>query len=129
MELVTKVIGQGKNERQFSSLTQLRHDLVHSTTILEMEKIYIGFQTEEVNELPLHYSYMPWRDCLDSGQPVRYLGRDYFTSQGVDVEWQLLAWIRSIIDYHLFVGEVLYRFMKSNTVDDVGVQLSVSPRS
>ncbi|MDT3776690.1 hypothetical protein PJI16_03840 [Nitrospira sp. MA-1] len=129
MELVERVVARGKNERQFSSLTQLRHDLVHSTTILEMEKIFIGFQTGEVNELPLHYSHMPWRDCLVSGQPVRYLGRDYFTSKGVDIEWQLLAWILSVIDYHLFVGEALYKFMKSNSVDDVGVQLSVNPRS
>lgn len=123
-DLISKIVDRGNNGDRLSSLIQLRHDLIHSTAALEMEKIYIGYQTGEINELPLHYSYMPWRDCSENGQPLRYLGREYFTSQRIDIEWQLLTWIRAVVDYHLFVGERLYEFMMSNTVDDVGVRLS-----
>lgn len=127
VELLEKIVGFGENEKEFLALTQLRHDLVHSTAAIEMEKIYVGYNTGEVNELPLHYSYMPWRDCLESGQPQRYLGREYFTSSGVDIEWQLLLWIHSVIKYHLCVGAELYEFFKSNTVDDAGASLLTRP--
>jgi hypothetical protein len=123
-DLIAKIVHHGDNVDHLSSLIQLRHDLTHNTAALEMEKLYVGYQTGEINELPLHYSYMPWRDCSENGQPSRYLGREYFTSQGEDIEWQLLAWIRVVVDYHLYVGERLYEFMVSNTINDVGVRLS-----
>ncbi|MDV6343809.1 hypothetical protein [Nitrosomonas sp. Is37] len=121
--LVKGIVERITREKEFHSLIQLRHDIVHSTTALEMEKIYVGNKTGEVNELPLCYSFMPWRDCLESGQPLRYLGRDYFVGYGMDIEWQLLNWIRAVIDYHLFVGAALYGFLTSNLAEDTGVQL------
>lgn len=122
-QLLAKIVGFGESEKEFPALVQLRHDLVHSTAALEMEKIYLGCSTDEVNGLPLHYSFMPWRDCLGSGQPERYLGREYFTSAGVDIEWQLFLWINSVIKYHLSVGMELYEFLKVNTVDDTGASI------
>lgn len=122
-EQAQEIINLSKSEKEFSSLIQLRHDLIHSTTALEMEKIYAGYQTGEVNGLPFHYSYMPWRDCSESGQPLRYLGRDYFAVGGVDIEWQLLNWIQAVVKYHLAVGAILYEFLTSRTIANTGVQL------
>lgn len=76
------------------SLIQMRHDLIHSTAALEMEKVYVGYGTGEVKDLPLHYSFIPWRDCTETGQPDRYLRRDDFASSGVDIEFQLPAWLK-----------------------------------
>ncbi len=106
-----------------SSLIQFRHDLVHSTAALELEKIYVGCQTGEINELPLHYAFVPWRDCNANGQPIRYLGREYFTSGGVDMESQLLCWTKSVISLHLYTGEQLLDFLKEQTKDDIKVEL------
>jgi hypothetical protein len=123
LEHVHEIVNLGENEKEFPSLIQLRHDLIHSTTVLEMEKIYVGYQTGEVNGVPFHYSYMPWRDCSETGQPLRYLGRDYFTAGGVDIEWQLLIWIEAVVRYHLAVGATLYEFLTSRTIADTGVKL------
>ncbi|UUY07725.1 hypothetical protein LRS11_18175 [Pseudomonas sp. J452] len=106
-----------------SSLIQFRHDLVHSTAALELEKIYVGCQAGEINELPLHYAFVPWRDCNANGQPIRYLGREYFTSGGVDMESQLLCWTKSVISLHLYTGEQLLDFLKEQTKDDIKVEL------
>jgi len=122
-DLMRKIIDLSEGEKEFASLIQLRHDVIHSTAVIEMEKIYAGYRTREVNELPLHYSYMPWRDCSETGQPLRYLGRDYFIAGGVDIEWQLLSWIKAVIKYHLAIGAILHQFLVSGTIDDTGVQL------
>ncbi|MGK7931695.1 MAG: hypothetical protein AB4041_09705 [Microcystaceae cyanobacterium] len=95
------------------SLIQFRHDLIHKTTALELEKIYIGMGTKEICNLPMHYSFQAWRDCDDNGQPHRFLGRDYFTGSGIDFEKQLNNWITDVIQGHLLVGEKL-----GNWVDD-----------
>lgn len=110
-----------------ASLIQFRHDLVHSTAALELEKIYVGCETGEINELPLHYAFMPWRDCNANGQPIRYLGREYFTSKGVDMELQLLCWMKNVISLHLYAGEQLLDFLKERTKDDINVNLVTTP--
>jgi hypothetical protein len=89
------------------SLIQFRHDLVHNTTALELEKLYVGKGTEEICSLPMHYSFQPWRDCHANGQPLRYLGREYFVSNGFDFERQLCNWLTDVIQGHLAVGKNL----------------------
>lgn len=105
------------------SLIQFRHDLVHSTAALELEKIYVGCQTGEINDLPLHYCFVPWRDCNTQGQPMRYLGREYFTSEGTDLESQLLCWTKSVVSLHLYAGEQMLNFLIAQTKDDIDVNL------
>lgn len=87
------------------SLIQFRHSLIHRTSALELEKLYVGRATKEICNLPMHYSFQPWRDCEANGQPLRYLGREYFVSNGVDFERQLCKWLINVIQGHLAVGE------------------------
>lgn len=81
-----------------SELVQFRHDLIHSTTALEIERcIYIGCATSQVKELPLHYAQLPARDVAPNGQPLRFLGREYFTAQDRSFDEVLFGWIASAI--------------------------------
>lgn len=99
-----------------SALIQFRHDIVHSTSAIELEKLYIGEGTPEINGLPLHYSFQGWRDCQDNGQPIRYLGRSYFTSNNVDIESRIHSWLLSSISAHIDVGKVVHDFFIRNSV-------------
>lgn len=100
-------------DKSFSikSLIQFRHDLIHNTSALELEKFYVGRDTEEVCGLPMHYSYQEWRDCEDNGQPIRYLGREYFASSGIDFEKQLCDWLVDVIKGHIRVGEIIFNII------------------
>lgn len=122
-ELFDRILDKWKGLPGSLSLIQFRHDLVHNTAALELEKVYVGSQTGEINDLPLHYSFVPWRDCNTDGQPVRYLGREYFTSEGIDMESQLLCWTKSVSFLHLYAGEQLLNFLVEQTKDDIEVDL------
>ena len=98
---------------QIPELIQFRNDLIHSTSAIELERIYVGFETDEIKKQPLYYSAQYARDTLDSGQPVRFLGRDYFTEDKVDIEVKALEWIRSVLDHHVQVGDYLNSYLKS----------------
>ena len=89
------------------SLIQFRHDLIHNTAALELEKLYIGKGTEEIFSLPIYYSFQPWRDCEVNGQPIRYLGREYFVSKGIDFESQLCNWLIDVMKGHIEIGKTL----------------------
>lgn len=52
-------------------------------------------------------------ETLDSGQPVRFLGRDYFTKDKVDIEVKAFEWFQSVLDYHVKVGDYLNLYLKS----------------
>tara|TARA_B100002049_G_C16070402_1_gene372525 strand:- start:117 stop:1277 length:1161 start_codon:yes stop_codon:yes gene_type:complete len=104
---LAKICSFQNNSKQIPELIQLRNDLIHSTSILELEKIWVGFGTLEVNEIPLYYSAQYARDTIESGQPERFLGRDYFVGRKLDIEIKSLSWIREIIKYHIQVGEEL----------------------
>lgn len=104
------------------SLIQFRHDLIHETTALEVEKIYIGIGTEEICSLPMHYCFQPWRDCDNNGQPFRYLGRKYFISKDINLEKQVCDWITDIIQGHLAVGKKLVDWM-NNQIEKVDFNL------
>jgi len=97
------------------SLIQFRHDLIHNTSALELEKLYVGRATEEIHSLPMHYSFQPWRDCDVSGQPIRYLGREYFVSSGIDFEKQLCDWLLDVIKGHLKIGENIFNIISDRT--------------
>jgi len=77
-----------------------------------LEKVYVGTETDEINKMPLFYSAQYARDCLESGQPVRFLGRDYFTEGKADIEIKSLSWIRSICSYHKEVGEKIRSYLQ-----------------
>lgn len=94
-------------------LIQFRNDLIHSTSAIELEKIFVGIGHKEINDLPLYYSAQYSRDCLDNGQPHRYLGRDYFSSTQLDIEVKALSWVNSVISYHLEVGKKIHEHLKS----------------
>jgi len=98
--------------RAIPEIIQLRNDLIHSTSALELEKIYVGIGTDEINELPLYYSAQYARDCLESGQPVRFLGRDYFVENKQDIEMKALSWINCVFEYHLKVGEYIHKHLQ-----------------
>jgi len=98
---------------ELPELIQFRNDLIHSTSAIELEKIFVGIGHKEINDLPLYYSAQYSRDCLDNGQPHRYLGRDYFSSTQLDIEVKTLSWINSVISYHLEVGKKIYEHLKS----------------
>lgn len=89
-------------------LIQFRNDLIHSTSAIELEKIYVGLGGAEINDLPLYYTAQYSRDCLDSGQPYRFLGRDYFTDGQLDIEVKALSWINTVIHYQLEVGKEIH---------------------
>jgi hypothetical protein len=99
------------NSKSASFILQARHDLIHNTTALELERIFIGFGTEQINEFPLYYAYLPSRDCNENGQPVRYLGRSFFIDQNHSFEKILMDWILDIIDGHVAIGENLLNFI------------------
>lgn len=96
-----------------AELIQFRHDVVHSTSAIELEKVYVGFGTPEVKDMPLHYSFQGWRDCTASGQPERYLGRDYFVGGGQDIEYRVFTWIQDVISLHLDMGGRIHSYLKS----------------
>jgi hypothetical protein len=101
------------SSKNIRELFQLRHDLIHSTTAIELEKIYVGYGTEEVNSSALHYSAQYARDCLENGQPVRFLGRDYFVESKLDIEGKCLEWITEVIDYHISLARTIIENIKS----------------
>lgn len=100
-----------------AELIQFRHDVVHSTSVLELEKVYVGFGTMETNGLPLHYSYQGWRDCLENGQPERYLGRDFFVEKQQDMEYRVFTWLQSIISLHVNSATRIHNFLKENKIE------------
>jgi hypothetical protein len=110
-EFVEKFNFIWNNSKSVSFILQARHDLIHNTTALELERIFIGFGTKQINEFPLYYAYLPSRDCTENGQPVRYLGRSFFIDQNHSFEKILMDWILDVIDGHLAVGENLLNFI------------------
>jgi len=94
-------------------IIQFRNDLIHSTSAIELEKIYVGISTDEINDMPLYYSAQYARDCIDSGQPVRFLGRDYFVEGKEDIEVKTLDWINGVFEYHIKVGQHIHSHLKS----------------
>lgn len=99
---------------ELPELVQFRNDLIHSTSAIELEKIYVGCGTEEVNGLHLYYSAQYARDSVPSGQPVRFLGRDYFTEEKLDIEVKALSWLKAVIKYHIEVGANLLVHLNQN---------------
>lgn len=112
-EVLDTIVQLQDNNSQIPELIQFRNDLIHSTSAIELERIYVGFETDEIKKLPLYYSAQYARDTLDSGQPVRFLGRDYFTKDKVDIEVKAFEWIQSVLDYHVKVGDYLNSYLKS----------------
>lgn len=102
-----------------AELIQFRHDVVHSTSAIELEKVYVGFATPEIKDMPLHYSFQGWRDCTTSGQPERYLGRDYFVGGGQDIEYRVFTWIQDVIGLHLEMGERIHSYLKSVSASEL----------
>ena len=98
-----------------AELIQFRHDVVHSTSAIELEKVYVGVGTMEINDAPLHYSYQGWRDCLPNGQPERYLGRDFFVEKHQDIEHRIFTWLHSVISLQLNAAKGIHQFLKQNT--------------
>lgn len=112
-ELIESIVSLQSTTGDLRELIQFRNDLIHSTSAIELEKIFVGIGSDEINGLPLYYSAQYARDCLDSGQPYRYLGRDYFTSNETDIEVRTLSWLNSVIGYHLEIGERVHKFLES----------------
>lgn len=112
-QVLDTIVQLQDNNSQIPELIQFRNDLIHSTSAIELERIYVGFKTDEIKKLPLYYSAQYARDTLDSGQPVRFLGRDYFTKDKVDIEVKAFEWIQSVLDYHVKVGDYLNSYLKS----------------
>jgi hypothetical protein len=100
-----------KAKSSIPELIQWRHDLVHSTTALEIERLFIGMGTGCINGLPLHYAQLHMRDVEPSGQPHRFLGRDYFTSQDRDLEVALHTWLADVIAGHSEIATLLRAFI------------------
>jgi len=98
---------------QIPEIIQFRNDLIHSTSAIELEKIYVGIETDEINTLPLYYSAQYARDCLDSGQPERFLGRDYFVEREIDIEIKALTWIHKVFEYHIIVAKEVHSHLKA----------------
>ena len=113
VNILNSIMQLQNNNIQILELIQFRNDLIHSTSAIELEKIYVGFKTEEIKKQPLYYSAQYARDTLDSGQPVRFLGRDYFIEEKIDIEVKVLEWIHSVLDYHIEVGGYLNSHLKS----------------
>lgn len=112
-QVLDNIVQLQNTNSQIPELIQFRNDLIHSTSAIELEKIYVGFETDEIAKLPLYYSAQYARDTLDSGQPVRFLGRDYFVEEKIDIEVKALEWIHSVLDYHIKVGDYLNLYLKS----------------
>jgi hypothetical protein len=94
-------------------LIQFRNDLIHSTSAIELEKIYVGFGYTEINHLPLYYSAQYSRDCLDTGQPHRFLGRDFFSGEQIDIEVKTLSWLNTVVNYQTEVGKIIHTYLVS----------------
>jgi hypothetical protein len=79
----------------------------------------VGKGTEEICNLSMNYCFQPWRDCEENGQPLRYLGRNYFVGYNIDFEKQLCNWLTDVIQGHLEVGESLLSWItdRSERVD------------
>jgi hypothetical protein len=103
------------SDSDIAELIQFRHDVVHSTSVLELEKVYVGVGTFEINDAPLHYSYQGWRDCLPNGQPERYLGRDFFVENNHDIEHRIFTWLHSVISLQIDAAKRIHEFLKANT--------------
>ena len=102
-----------EHKDSLKELIHWRHDLVHNTTALEVERsLYIGFGTACINDLPLHYSQIHARDVDGTGQPIRYLARDYFTAQDRDIEVALHAWCDDVISGHATTARILHDFIE-----------------
>ncbi|MFT6778658.1 MAG: hypothetical protein ACJAV1_002600 [Paraglaciecola sp.] len=97
----------------FPELVQFRNDLIHSTSAIELEKIYVGFAYTEINHLPLYYSAQYSRDCLDTGQPHRFLGRDFFSGEQIDIEVKTLSWLNTVVNYQIEVGKIIHTYLVS----------------
>lgn len=93
-EIAAELMRERHSNADIAELIQFRHDVIHSTSALELEKVYVGVATAEINELPLHYAFQGWRDCLPNGQPVRYLGRDFFVKNHEDIEYRVYTWLQ-----------------------------------
>lgn len=109
--VLSDIVGIQNSISDISEMIQFRNDLIHSTSAIELEKIYVGIGTGEINNNPLFYSAQYARDCLDSGQPVRFLGRDYFVEGRVDIEVKTLSWIHKVFEYHIGVAEEIHSFL------------------
>lgn len=112
-EFIDGILTIQSTTKDFPELIQFRNDLIHSTSAIELEKIFVGIGHKEINDIPLYYSAQYSRDCSDTGQPYRFLGRDYFTSNHVDIEVKALSWINSVINYHLEVGKKIHEHLIS----------------
>lgn len=44
---------------------------------------------------------------------MRFLGRDYFTKDKVDIEVKAFERFQSVLDYHVKVGDYLNLYLKS----------------
>ncbi len=112
-EVLDNILSFQRLNNNFSEIIQLRNDLIHSTSAIELEKIYVGSETSEINNMPLLYSAQYARDCLDSGQPIRFLGRDYFVEEKVDIDVKTLSWIHKIFGYHISVAKEIHCYLKT----------------
>jgi hypothetical protein len=111
LDLKDEILGFANGSRAVRELIQFRHDVVHSTSAIELEKVYVGFGTPEINGMPLYYAYQAWRDCGTTGQPDRYLGRDYFTGSKVAIECRSLSWIHEVVRLHLTSAARIHAFL------------------
>ncbi|OUS14698.1 hypothetical protein A9Q88_12900 [Gammaproteobacteria bacterium 50_400_T64] len=112
-EVLKDIVKTQQVSNVIPEIIQFRNDLIHSTSVIEIEKIYVGISTDEINDMPLYYSAQYARDCLDSGQPVRFFGRDYFVEGKEDIEVKALNWIHSVFEYHVIVGQRIHSHLKS----------------
>jgi hypothetical protein len=112
-KVLNNIVGIQDSNTDIPEIIQFRNDLIHSTSAIELEKIYIGIATNEINEMPLYYSAQYARDCLDSGQPVRFLGRDYFVEGKMDIEVKALSWIHKVLEYHISVAKEIHSHLKA----------------
>jgi len=116
-EIGDELMLERQSNSDIAELIQFRHDVVHSTSALELEKIYVGIATAEINDMPLYYSFQGWRDCLPNGQPERYLGRDFFIDNHQDIEQRLFTWLRFVISLQLRAGKQIHEFLLTNKAD------------
>jgi hypothetical protein len=83
-----------------NQLILFRHDLVHNTTALDLERgFFVGRRTPCINELNLYYSYLPWRDSDANGNPERFFGRSYFAGQSNDMEVAIQGWLCAVTEF------------------------------
>lgn len=113
------------NHQSLKSLIQFRHDLIHNTAALELEKLYIGFQTDQIKEFPIYYSYVPWRDCDENGQPDRFLGREFYIGKNENFEIQAFKWLNEIIDSHIQTGTLVVNYFRSYIYEKYDIELEI----